>query len=82
MAKGARTIEGRFIEVTWGFHSVIVGSKVSLPLRWMMLEKIPRDIASWCWPCVVTKLSHMGVDVDGLACPLHRTMACNRQMRC
>jgi hypothetical protein len=46
-----------------------------------MLEKIPRDVALWCWPCLVTKLSHMGVDVDGLPYPLHHPMACSRQTR-
>jgi hypothetical protein len=38
-----------------------------------MLKKISGDVASWCWPCLV--------DVDGVACPLHRPMACSRQMR-
>jgi hypothetical protein len=36
-----------------------------------MLEKIPGDVASWCWPYLVAKPSHAGVDVDGLAGPLH-----------
>jgi hypothetical protein len=43
-----------------------------------MLEKISRDVASWCWPCLVAKPSHMGVDVDGVACPLYCPMACSR----
>jgi hypothetical protein len=30
---------------------------------------------------MVAKPSHVGVNVDGLACPLHRPMTCNRQMR-
>jgi hypothetical protein len=34
-----------------------------------MLEKIPGDIASRCWPCLVTMPFHMVVDVDGLAYP-------------
>jgi hypothetical protein len=44
-----------------------------------MLEKIPRDIASQCWPYLVAKPSHRGggVDVDGLACPLHCPTAYN-----
>jgi hypothetical protein len=46
-----------------------------------MLEKISRDVASWCWPCLVAKPSHMGVDVDGVACPLYYPMACSRQTR-
>jgi hypothetical protein len=47
----------------------------------MTLEKIPRGIALWCWPYLVAKCSHAGVDVDGLACPLHRPMNYSRQMR-
>jgi hypothetical protein len=31
----------------------------------MILEKISGDVASRCWPCLVAKPSHMGVDVDG-----------------
>jgi hypothetical protein len=46
-----------------------------------MLEKVPRDIASRCWPYLVAKSSHVGVDVNGLACPLHRPMSCSHQMR-
>jgi hypothetical protein len=33
------------------------------------------------WLYMAAKPSHVGVDVDGLACPLHRPTACNRQMR-
>jgi hypothetical protein len=33
------------------------------------------------WLYLVAKLSHVGVDVDGLACPLHRPTVCDRQMR-
>jgi hypothetical protein len=32
-------------------------------------------------PFLPAKSSHVGVNVDGLACPLHLPMACNRQMR-
>jgi hypothetical protein len=32
-------------------------------------------------PCLAAKSSHVGVDVDGLACPLHHPMTCNNQMR-
>jgi hypothetical protein len=46
-----------------------------------MLENVLRDVALWCWTYSATKPSHMRVDVDGLACPLHRPMACSRQMR-
>jgi hypothetical protein len=30
---------------------------------------------------LAAKPTHVGVDLDGLACPLHRPMACSRQMR-
>jgi hypothetical protein len=30
---------------------------------------------------LAAKPSHVGVDVDRLACPLHRPMACGRQTR-
>jgi hypothetical protein len=33
------------------------------------------------WLYLGAKPSHVGVDVDGLACPLHCPMACSRQMR-
>jgi hypothetical protein len=38
-----------------------------------MLEKVPRDVASRCWP-------DAGVDVDGTACPLHHPTTCRCQM--
>jgi hypothetical protein len=31
------------------------------------------------WLYLTTKPSHVGVDVDGLACSLHHPMACSRQ---
>jgi hypothetical protein len=46
-----------------------------------MLEKVLRDVASWCWPYSAAKPFCVRVDVDRLACPLHHPMACNRQMR-
>jgi hypothetical protein len=42
---------------------------------------VPRDVASWHWLYLAAKLSHVGVDVDGLACPLHHPITCSRQMR-
>jgi hypothetical protein len=39
------------------------------------------DIASWRQFYLAAKPSHVGVNVDGLVCPLHRPMACCRQMR-
>jgi hypothetical protein len=46
-----------------------------------MLEEVVEDVASWCWLYLSTKPPHMGVDVDGLACPLHHHMACSHQTR-
>jgi hypothetical protein len=34
-----------------------------------MHEKVLGDVASQCWPYLVAKSSHTGLDVDGLACP-------------
>jgi hypothetical protein len=36
-----------------------------------MLEKFFGDVASWCWSYLAAKSSHVRVDVDGSACPLH-----------
>jgi hypothetical protein len=33
------------------------------------------------WLYLVAKPSHVGVDVDGLACPLHHPMTCSHQTR-
>jgi hypothetical protein len=81
VARRAQTRDGRFIEVGWAFHGVLVGSKVFLPLRWMMLEKVPRDVASRCSPYLVAEPSNTGVDVDRLACPQHHPMTSNYYMR-
>jgi hypothetical protein len=47
----------------------------------MTLENVPGDVASWCWPYLTAKPSHVGVDVDELAYPLHRPTTYSRQMR-
>jgi hypothetical protein len=69
MTSGTQTREGLFIEVGQSFHDVLGGSRVFSPPRWIMLEKIPGDVASRCWPYLVAKPSHTVADVDGLACP-------------
>jgi hypothetical protein len=46
-----------------------------------MLKKVLRGIASWCRLYLATKLSHVGVDVNGLACSVHCPLACSRQTR-
>jgi hypothetical protein len=44
-----------------------------------MLEKVPGDVASRCWSDLVAKSFHAGIDVDGLAYPMHHLMVCSRQ---
>jgi hypothetical protein len=39
------------------------------------------DVASWHRLYLAVKPSQVGVDVDGLACPLHRRTACSHQSR-
>jgi hypothetical protein len=43
-----------------------------------MPEMVLRDVASWHRFYLVAKPSHVGVDMDGLACALHRPTVCNR----
>jgi hypothetical protein len=42
MTSVAQTREGRFVEVGWGFHDILIGSRVFLTSMWMMLEKVLR----------------------------------------
>jgi hypothetical protein len=46
-----------------------------------MLGMILGEIVSRHQLYVATNPSHVGVDVDGLAYPLHRPMVCSHQMR-
>jgi hypothetical protein len=46
-----------------------------------MPEKVLRDVASCCLLYFAAKPSHVRVDVDGLASPLHRPMIHSRQTR-
>jgi hypothetical protein len=46
-----------------------------------MFGRVPRGVASWHWLYLAAKPSHVGVNVDGLACPLHRPMVYNHQTR-
>jgi hypothetical protein len=46
-----------------------------------MLETVLGDGSSQSRPYLAAKPSHMGVDVDGLACPLQRPVAYNCQTR-
>jgi hypothetical protein len=46
-----------------------------------MLETVLGDVASWHRLYLAAKPSHVGVDVDGLAFPLHRPTTYSRQTR-
>jgi hypothetical protein len=46
-----------------------------------MLETVLGDVASRCRLYLAAKPSHVGVDVDGLAYPLHLPTVCSHQMR-
>jgi hypothetical protein len=48
MTSGTQARKCQFIKVGWGFHDFLIGFRVFLPLRWMILEKVPRDVASRC----------------------------------
>jgi hypothetical protein len=66
MANDAPDLGGRFIEAGHGFLDILLGSRA---LRWMLPETILGDVASWRQLYLTAKPSHVGVDVDGLACP-------------
>jgi hypothetical protein len=74
-------MEGRFVKVGLGFSGVLLGSRAFSALRWTMPGMALGDVASRRWLYLAAKLSHVGVDVDSLACPLHRPMAYGHQMR-
>jgi hypothetical protein len=46
-----------------------------------MLGTVLRDVVSRHWLYLAAKPSHMGVDVDGLACPMHRPTVYSFQTR-
>jgi hypothetical protein len=78
MANGAPDQGGRFIEDGQGFPSILLGSRA---LRWTVPWTVLVDIALWHRLYLVAKPSHVGVDVDGLAYPLHHPMTCSCQSR-
>jgi hypothetical protein len=61
MASRAQTREGRFVEVSWDFHGVLLGSRVFWALRWRMLKKVLGVGA----PCTV--LRHAAVQRGDMA---------------
>jgi hypothetical protein len=81
MTCGAQTREGRFVEVGWGFHGILVGSRVFLPSRWTMLEKVLGVGIVRRWFSLAAKPPHMGLGVDGLACLLHRPTTSSHETR-
>jgi hypothetical protein len=81
MTNGAQTREGWFTEVGWGFYGILVGSRVFLPSRWTMLEKVLGGSVVRCWFYLADKPLHVGVGVDGLAFPMHHPMTCSHQKR-
>jgi hypothetical protein len=60
MTSGAQTREGRFIEVGWGFHGVLIGSREFLTLRWMALEKVAIAGFVRCWLYLAAKALGVG----------------------
>jgi hypothetical protein len=46
LTSGAQTRDGQFIEVGWGFHNVLLGSRAFWVLRWMTLGTILGEVAS------------------------------------
>jgi hypothetical protein len=46
MTNGAQTKEGRFVEVGWGFHGVLLGSLAFWLLKWTTLGTSLGEVAS------------------------------------
>jgi hypothetical protein len=67
MAGEAPSRGGRFAEVSWGFHGLLVCSGVFLMLRWMMLQMVLGVTASWGQPCIVAKSSWGSVGMGWIA---------------
>jgi hypothetical protein len=68
-------------------HGVLLGSRVFSWFSGVLCAEVD-DARDSCWRrCfavllyLAVKPAHMGVDVDGLVCPLHHPMSCDRQMR-
>jgi hypothetical protein len=57
MVKEAPSKGDWFIEVDWGFHGLLVYSRVFLVPRGTVLEKAHGVAISWGWPCLVAKSS-------------------------
>jgi hypothetical protein len=46
MTSGAQTREGQFIEISWGFNDILLGSRVFWALRWMTPGTSLGEVAS------------------------------------
>jgi hypothetical protein len=88
------TSGARLEMVSWGFHVVPVGSRVFfLPpgCSFKLPGVLGVEVDDVCDDSgtgsvmkrlfLASKLSHVGVNVDGLACPLHQPMAHSCQVR-
>jgi hypothetical protein len=66
MTSGATNKVRWFVEVGGGFLGILLDSRV---LKWTMFEMVLGDIDVLHRLYLALKPSHVGVDVDGLACP-------------
>jgi hypothetical protein len=79
MASGASSSEGQFVGVSWGFHGILVCSRVFLELRWKMFERILEVGGVRNWPYLAAKPSQVGVHVEGTSCLLCHPTTDGRQ---
>jgi hypothetical protein len=78
MASGAPDKVCQFVEVGGCFPGILLGSRA---LRWIMPRTVFGDVVMLHWLYLAAKPSHVGVDVDRLAYPLHCPTTCSRQTR-
>jgi hypothetical protein len=74
MTSGAPNNVRQFVEFGGGFPGVLLASRAQ---RWMMPRTALGDVVMLHWLYLYAKPSLVGVDVDGLACPLHCPTACS-----
>jgi hypothetical protein len=75
MTSGAQTREGQFVEVSWGFPSILIGSRLFLALRWMTLEKVLGVGAMRHWLYLAAKALGVGPTRHSLVSSLHWVVA-------
>jgi hypothetical protein len=71
MASGTPDREGWFIEDGQGFPGILLGSRAFLVMRWTTPKMVLEDVLAQHRLYLTAKPSNVGVDVDGLSCPLH-----------